>query len=71
MSDSTGLEWFKFSYSYSYSYSEGGNCREMAPARTIIHTRDSKAPGRGCLTVTPTAWSVFRSPSGGAAPEGG
>ncbi|GAA1933043.1 hypothetical protein GCM10009837_68510 [Streptomyces durmitorensis] len=66
MSESTGLEWFKS----SYNGSDDGNYREMAPKPTTSHIRDSKALGRGRLTVTPTTWSAFLSPPRIATPEG-
>ncbi|MEU5959065.1 DUF397 domain-containing protein [Streptomyces sp. NPDC047525] len=65
MSESTGLEWFKS----SYCGSGDGNCREMAPTPTTSHIRDSKALGRGRLTVTPTTWSASLSLPRVATPE--
>lgn len=75
MSDSTALEWFKSSYSdedgqaclevayawfkSSHSGSDGGNCLEVAAGPTVVHIRDSKAPGRGHLTLTQATWTAF------------
>ncbi|MFF3516044.1 DUF397 domain-containing protein [Streptomyces sp. NPDC002573] len=70
----TDLAWFKSSYSdssggecleaafawhkSSYSDSGGGDCVEVA--RTAhIHIRDSKAPTRPYLTLSPDAWASF------------
>ncbi|MEU6093417.1 DUF397 domain-containing protein [Streptomyces sp. NPDC047079] len=49
----TDLKWFKSSYSDS-----GGECIEVAHT-AHIHIRDSKAPSRPYLTVSPAAWADF------------
>lgn len=70
----TELAWFKSSYSdssggecveaaftwrkSSYSDSGGGDCVEVATT-TAIHIRDSKAPDRPYLTVSPATWTAF------------
>ncbi|MFF4348731.1 DUF397 domain-containing protein [Streptomyces sp. NPDC001530] len=70
----TELKWFKSSYSdsgggeclevalswrkSSYSDSTGGDCVEVATT-SAIHIRDSKAPDRPYLTVSPTTWTAF------------
>ncbi len=50
----TELAWFKS----SYSDSSGGDCVEVAAA-ALVHVRDSKAPDRPYLTVSPAAWADF------------
>ncbi|MEU3278188.1 DUF397 domain-containing protein [Streptomyces antibioticus] len=46
----------------SYSGGEGGQCLEWLPARAVsgeVPVRDSKAPERGALSLSPSAWSSF------------
>ncbi|MFD0315153.1 DUF397 domain-containing protein [Streptomyces flavalbus] len=50
----TELTWFKS----SYSDSSGGECVEVAIA-SAVHIRDSKAPARPHLTVSPAVWGRF------------
>ncbi|MFD3929296.1 DUF397 domain-containing protein [Streptomyces sp. NPDC058614] len=50
----TELAWFRS----SYSDSSGGECVEVATT-SAIHIRDSKAPHRPHLTVSPTTWADF------------
>jgi hypothetical protein len=60
-SDNTGGECLEAAFSWrksSYSDSSGGDCVEVAPT-TAIHIRDSKAPDRPYLTVSPAAWTRF------------
>ncbi|MFJ7900531.1 DUF397 domain-containing protein [Streptomyces sp. NPDC096198] len=75
------LSWFKSSYSdsgggecveaafawhkSSHSDSGGGDCVEVARA-AHIHIRDSKAPHRPHLTVSPAAWAGFLALASGA-----
>ncbi|MFD4621568.1 DUF397 domain-containing protein [Streptomyces sp. NPDC058475] len=70
----TELKWFKSSYSdsgggecveaafswrkSSYSDNTGGECVEVATT-TAIHIRDSKAPDRAYLSVSPATWTAF------------
>jgi hypothetical protein len=58
---STALQWFKS----TYSGSEGGECLEVAYAKsesnseTAIHIRDSKNPTGPTLQVCPATWAAF------------
>jgi hypothetical protein len=45
----------------SYSGSSGGECVEVADLTPHIALRDSKNPGAGVFTVSPTAFSAFVS----------
>ncbi|WP_406124666.1 DUF397 domain-containing protein [Streptomyces canus] len=60
------LSWFKS----SYSDGEGGQCLEVAVTPHTIHLRDSKHPHPTGphLTLSPTAWSAFLSPTAGTRP---
>ncbi|MDQ0763066.1 DUF397 domain-containing protein [Streptomyces canus] len=58
------LNWFKS----SYSSGEGGQCLEVAVTPHTIHLRDSKHPTSPHLTLSPTAWSAFLSPTAGTRP---
>ncbi|MFE2213608.1 MULTISPECIES: DUF397 domain-containing protein [Streptomyces] len=58
------LNWFKS----SYSGGEGGECLEVAVTPHTIHLRDSKHPTGPHLTLSPTAWSAFLSPTAGTRP---
>ncbi|MEU0942649.1 DUF397 domain-containing protein [Streptomyces canus] len=60
------LTWFKS----SYSDGEGGECLEVAQTPDTIHLRDSKHPypTGPHLTLSPTAWSAFLSPTAGTRP---
>ncbi|MGW0422242.1 DUF397 domain-containing protein [Streptomyces sp. NPDC003015] len=58
------LNWFKS----SYSDGEGGQCLEVAVTPHTIHLRDSKTPTGPHLTLSPTAWSAFLSPTAGTRP---
>ncbi|MDQ1068479.1 DUF397 domain-containing protein [Streptomyces canus] len=58
------LTWFKS----SYSGGEGGECLEVAVTPHTIHLRDSKHPTGPHLTLSPTAWSAFLSPTAGTRP---
>ena len=58
------LQWFKS----TYSGSEGGECLEVAVTPHTIHLRDSKHPTGPHLTLSPTAWSAFLSPTAGTRP---
>ncbi|MEU0210759.1 DUF397 domain-containing protein [Streptomyces canus] len=58
------LAWFKS----SYSSGEGGECLEVAVTPHTIHLRDSKNPTAPHLTLSPTAWSAFLSPTAGTRP---
>ncbi|MDQ0908478.1 hypothetical protein QFZ22_004463 [Streptomyces canus] len=58
------LTWFKS----SYSGGEGGECLEVAVTPHTIHLRDSKHPTSPHLTLSPTAWSAFLSPTAGTRP---
>lgn len=51
----SGLAWFKS----SHSGTEGGQCVEVAPARSVVHVRDSKAVGGPVLSVSRSAWAGF------------
>ncbi|WP_217547538.1 DUF397 domain-containing protein [Streptomyces sp. GbtcB6] len=55
MKPAAALAWFKS----SYSSDEGGNCVEVAARPAAVHIRDSKNPGGGHLTVSPTTWTAF------------
>ncbi|EDY55062.1 MULTISPECIES: DUF397 domain-containing protein [Streptomyces] len=57
------LNWFKS----SYSSGEGGQCLEVAATPHTIHLRDSKNPTGPHLTLSPTAWSAFLSPTAATA----
>ncbi|MET8897213.1 DUF397 domain-containing protein [Streptomyces albogriseolus] len=48
--------WRKSSYSGS---GDGNACVEVAPRRTRIAIRDSKAPSRAILTVPASAFAAF------------
>ena len=50
----TGVSWRKS----SYSGSNGGNCIEVAAARTVA-VRDSKDKAGPVLTFGPQAWAAF------------
>ncbi|MFF5189448.1 DUF397 domain-containing protein [Streptomyces sp. NPDC000345] len=53
----SGPVWFKSSHS-------GGNtteCVEAAFVRAGVLLRDSKAPGRACISVSADTWSLFVS----------
>ncbi|MFF2508401.1 DUF397 domain-containing protein [Streptomyces sp. NPDC058067] len=54
--DAEELVWFKSSYSSS---SEPSDCVEVATTSVAVHIRDSKAPQKPHLLVSPAAWSVF------------
>jgi hypothetical protein len=58
------LTWFKS----SYSSGEGGECLEVAVTPHTVHLRDSKHPTGPHLTLSPTAWSAFLSPTAGTRP---
>ncbi|WP_329230064.1 DUF397 domain-containing protein [Streptomyces canus] len=58
------LAWFKS----SYSDGEGGECLEVAVTPHTIHLRDSKHPTGPHLSLSPTAWSAFLSPTAGTRP---
>ncbi|MET7731335.1 DUF397 domain-containing protein [Streptomyces sp. NPDC005402] len=58
------LNWFKS----SYSSGEGGQCLEVAVTAHTIRLRDSKNPTGPHLTLSPTAWSAFLSPTAGTRP---
>lgn len=53
--DLTNARWRKS----SYSGNTGGECVEVADLPALIAVRDSKNPGHGILTLTPTAWTDF------------
>ncbi|MBA4860539.1 DUF397 domain-containing protein [Streptomyces sp. PSKA54] len=60
-SDNTGGECVEAAFSWlksSYSDASGGECVEVATT-TAVHIRDSKAPDRPYLTVSPEAWAAF------------
>lgn len=46
--------WFKSSYSAA-----NNECVEVAFARSRVGIRDSKAPGRGALVISPGTFAVF------------
>ncbi|MCW5253416.1 DUF397 domain-containing protein [Streptomyces sp. SHP 1-2] len=52
--DSPATVWFRS----SYSDTEGGQCLEIARARSV-RVRDSKAPTGPVLTVSRSAWAEF------------
>jgi hypothetical protein len=56
------------SFKSSYSGGEGGECLEVAVTSHSIHLRDSKHPTGPHLTLSPTAWSAFLSPTAGTRP---
>ncbi|MFF4112595.1 DUF397 domain-containing protein [Streptomyces sp. NPDC001714] len=51
-------KWRRSSYSGS---GDGNNCVEVAPRRTRISVRDSKAPTRATLTFRPHSFAAFVS----------
>lgn len=67
------VKWIKSSYSTadgpdcvevawvksSHSTDEGPDCLEMAVASARVLIRDSKAPDRSRLVLTPAAWTAF------------
>jgi hypothetical protein len=73
--NATELAWFKSSYSSadgddcveiawsqsSHSGTQGDNCVEVSTHPAHVHVRDSKAPARPHLTLSPGAWSRFLS----------
>ncbi|KUN93214.1 DUF397 domain-containing protein [Streptomyces caeruleatus] len=77
------LAWFKSSYSggsgddcvevalawHKSSYSSGsqGDCVEVATCPHTIHVRDSKAPEKRQLAVSPESWREFVSFTSGTA----
>ena len=53
--ETAAATWFKS----SYSGGEGNECVEVAHAPSWVGVRDSKAPARGMLTMSPGAFAAF------------
>ncbi|MFI1357269.1 DUF397 domain-containing protein [Streptomyces sp. NPDC020898] len=53
--DTAAATWIKS----SYSGGEGNECVEVTHAQSWVGIRDSKAPGRGTLAISPSTFTMF------------